>query len=174
MNIKKQKGFTLIETIIYIAIIGLALTSFVVFLVSIIDSRDKNYVIQEVQANARTSLNLISQSIREARDVNIESSIFNTDPGTISLEMNDSNKNPTIIDLNQDDGILRIKQGIGDYIELNSNNIKVTQLIFKNLTKDESNKKNIGIQMVFEYNNQSGDLEFDYSQSIQTAISLRQ
>lgn len=163
----KNSGFTLIETIIYIAIIGLVITSFIFFSISVSDSRNKNYVVQEVQANARVALNLISQIIRQASDANINN-------GSLFLTMDDENKNPTIINLNQDDGSLMIKQGVGDPIEINSNNIKVTQLIFTNLTKDSAERENIRIQMTVEYDNESSDIIFNYSQTLQTSVSLRQ
>lgn len=169
-----NKGFTLIETIIYISIIGLILTSFIIFSISISDSRNKNYVIQEVQANARVTLGLISQIIRQASDIDIDSSVFESDPGVLHLIMDDVDKNPTIINLSQDDGTLIITQGIGSPIEINSNNIKITQLVFTNLTKDTAERENIRIQITVEYNNDFGDLNFNYSQILQTSISLRQ
>ena len=70
----KQNGFTLVETLIYLGIIGAVMTSFLYFSVSIFDYRNKSYAVQEVQANGRMALNLISQKIRSAKDINIYSS----------------------------------------------------------------------------------------------------
>ncbi len=106
-----SRGFTLIETIIYIAILGMIASAFIFFSVSVSNSRDKTYVVQEVQANARMALELISQKIRSANGVNLESSIFESNPGRLSLSMASSSLNPTIIDLSRDNGNLRIIQG---------------------------------------------------------------
>jgi len=51
-------GFTLIETLIYTALIGIVL-----------GLSTKNYVIEEVNVNARTAVNLISQKIKQAKGV---------------------------------------------------------------------------------------------------------
>ncbi len=166
-----RKGFTLIETIIYVAVIGGVLASFVVFSMSISNSRNKTYVVQEVQANARTAMNLITQKIRTANGVNISSSTFDTDPGILSLSMNSSTTNPTIISLTQDDGLLQIKEGEDGVLSAVSNQVKVTNLVFTNLTAS-STKENIGINLTVEYNSDS--VEFTHAQSLQTTASLRQ
>lgn len=168
-----KEGFTLIETLIYIAIIGMVVVSFVVFAMSISDSRNKAYVISEVQANHRTALNIISQRIRSAETVNIIGSIFDSDPGALSLAMANGSKNPTIINLNQDDGILQITEGTAGPIAITSDEVKITDLVFTNLTGGEE-RKNIRIEITIVFNNADTDIEYNYSQSLQTAVSLRQ
>lgn len=168
-----NQGFTFIETIVYIAIIGTIVSSFIVFSISISNSRNKTYVVQEVQANARTALNLITQKIRVAKGVNIASSTFLSDPGVLSLSMSSSSLNPTIIDLDQDNGRLRIKEGNGKALPMVSDKIRVTNLVFTNLTASSS-RENIGIDLTIEYDNNDTDIEFTHSQSLQTAVSLRQ
>ncbi len=104
-------GFTLIETIIYIAILGMIAIAFVLFSVSVSGSRNKTYVVQEVQANTRMALEMISQKIRSADGINFNSSTFGINPGRLSLSMTKSSLNPTIIDLSGADGALRIIEG---------------------------------------------------------------
>ena len=172
-NLKANSGFTLIESLIYVALIGLVVSGFISFSLSISDLRNKNYVTQEVQANARTALNLITQKILSANSVNIGSSIFGSDPGELSLSMTNESKNPTIINLNVDNGILQITEGLSSAVAVTSNKVKITNLVFANLTST-GEKENIRIQMTVEYNNAEGDIKYNYSQTIQTAISLRQ
>ncbi len=167
-----EKGFTLIETIIYVAITGLVLAGFVVFAFSISGSRDKSYVISEVGANSRMALDVISQRIRNAKEVNV-SSIFDSDPGVLSLEMADPSKNPTIINLNQNDGVLQIVEGTTAPAAVTSDEVKITNLVFNNLTSG-SERENIRVILTVEFNNLSGDVDYNYSQSFQTAVSLRQ
>ena len=168
-----NKGFTFIETLVYIAIIGMVVVSFVMFALSISNTRNKNYVIQEVQANARTAQGIINQKIRAATGINTESSTFGSDPGVLSLSMADSAKNPTIINLDQDNGILRITEGLSDPVVIVSNKVKITNLVFTDLTSADS-RGNIRIQMTVEYNTSLSDIKYRYSQSLQTAVSLRQ
>lgn len=166
-----MKGFTLIETLIYITIVGLAVGSFVVFSLSISGTRNKTFVTQEVHANARTAIKIMSQKIRAADGINIAASTFGSDPGVLSLVMSDSTKNPTIIDLDQDNGILRIIEGSASPVMLVSDEVKITNLVFTNLTTGD--KGNIQIKITVEFNNVSGDIGFDYSQSLQTSVGLR-
>lgn len=171
-NIKKKAGFTLIETIIYVGIIGLVLSSLVSFSVVISNSRNKNYVAGEVHASARIVLDLISQKIKEAENINVGASTLNSDPGLLSLSMSDISKDPTIIKLNQDDGILQIKEGSGDEVDITTDEIKITNLVFSNLNST-SPRENVKIDITIEFNNQGDSVEFDYSKSYQTAVSLR-
>jgi prepilin-type N-terminal cleavage/methylation domain-containing protein len=172
METQKQNGFTLIEILIYVAIIGTAVTSLVFFAVSVSDSRNKNYVVQEVQANGRVAIDIISQRIRAATGVNIGSSIFDSDPGVLSLAMADGAKNPTIINLNQDDGVLQITEGLSEAAPVTSDKVKITNLIFTNLTPS-GERENIKVEITLEYAN-AGDVEFAYSQEYRTAVSVRQ
>ncbi|MFC1595128.1 type II secretion system protein J [Patescibacteria group bacterium] len=170
---KIQEGFTLIETLIYIAIIGMVVSSFVVFSISVSNSRNKTYVVQEVQANARTALDIMSQKIRASTGVNTGSSTFGSDPGVLSLSMADGARNPTVFDLNQNDGVLRITEGVSSAVPIVSDEVKITNLVFLDLTSDGSFRENIRINMTVEYDNPSGDKEFEYSQTLQTAIGIR-
>ena len=168
-----RKGFTLIETLIYIAIVGIVIGGFVAFTFTISDSRNKNYVVQEVQANARVSLNLISQRIMAANGINTGASIFDADPGVLSLSMADSSKNPTILNLSGDDGQLQIKEGAGDIVIITADEVKITNLVFTNLT-GTSDIPNVGVELTVEFNNLGTDVDFNYDQSWQTSVSLRQ
>ena len=170
--IKNKKGFTLIETIIYVGIIGLILSGFISFSVVIADSRNKNYVTQEVQANFRSAFDLITKKIKEADSINVGASTFNSDPGVLSLAMDDAGENPTIINLSQDDGVLQIKEGSSEPVAIVSDEIRVTNLVFTNLST-ASPRENVRIELTLEFNNQASDVEFNYSESFQTAVSLR-
>lgn len=168
----KSRGFTLVETIIYIAIIGFVATSFIYFGVAISDYRAKAYVVQEAQTNLRMALDVISKKIRSANDVNIEQSIFDADPGVLSLSMDDVDKNPTVISLDQDDGILQITEGTSSPVAIISNEVKVSNLVFKNLTSTSS-IENIGAEITLDYNNYGQDVEYNYTEDIETSVSLR-
>jgi type II secretory pathway pseudopilin PulG len=168
-----RSGFTLVETLIYIAIIGTAVSSFVAFSISVSNSRNKTYVVGEVQANARTAMDIMSQRIHASTGVNTGASTFGSDPGVLSLSMADVLKDPTILDLDMDDGVLRITEGVSAPIPLTSDETKVTNLVFTDLT-GSGTRENIKIEVTVEFNNTSGDIEYDYSQSLQTSVSLRQ
>lgn len=169
----RSRGFTLVETLIYIAIIGSALLSFVTFSISISNIRNKVFVVQEVQSSNRIALELVSQRVRSATGVNTGTSIFGIDPGRLSLSMADAAKDPTIIDLDADDGRLRIAEGTNPPIYLTSSRLIVPSLVFTDLT-DTDERPNIRIDLTTQYNNTSGDVEFDFTQRMYTSVSTRQ
>ena len=164
----KSRGFTLVETLIYITLISGALMTFTSFVTSISNSRNKVYVKQEVQANARMMLNLISQTIKSADSINVASSTFAVDPGVLNLSMDTIGENPTIISLNEDDGFLQIQKGNNTAIPITSDETKITNLVFTNLIGN-----NIRIEITAEYKN-SESIFFYYSTDLQTAVNLRQ
>ncbi|MCK5591231.1 MAG: prepilin-type N-terminal cleavage/methylation domain-containing protein [Candidatus Pacebacteria bacterium] len=167
-----NKGSTLVEILIYIAILGIVVSSFISFSVSISDSRGKVYVEQEVQANARVALNLITQKILSSNGLNVGTSVFDVDPGSLSLSMADGAKNPTIISLLVDDGQLQIQEGLGVAVPITSDEVRVTNLVFTNLTST-SDKANIKIELTVEYIT-TGSVVYNYPFSLETAVSLRQ
>ncbi len=169
---RTERAFTLVETLIYIGIVGAVVSAFVGFSLSVSDSRNKTYVAQEVQANARFAVDIISKKIKASNGINIASSTFNSDPGVLSLEMADITLNPTVFDLSVDDGILRITQGTSTPIMVVSDEVRVSNLVFTNLTASSS-KENIKIEITVEFNDDSGDKELEYSQDLRTAVSVR-
>lgn len=168
-----MKGFTLIETLIYIAIIGVVLTGFVGYSINISNSREKAYVVEEVQSNARIALELISQKIRMADSVNTGSSTFDSDPGVLSLAMDAGSINPTIFDLNTDDGILRIKEGASSAVNITSDEVNFTNLVFTDQT-GTSGRGNIKIEITVEFNTDAEGQAYSYTKSLETSVSLRQ
>jgi type II secretory pathway pseudopilin PulG len=172
MKQKRYQGFTLIETLIYVAIIGAAVSSFVLFSISVSNSRSKTYVVQEVQANARVAMDIMSQKIREATGVNTGASTFGSDPGILSLSMANAAKNPTVFSLSQNDGVLQIVEGASPAIPLISDEVKITNLLFTNLT-GTGVRENVRIEMTVAYNNLDTDIRYDHSQSLRTTVGVR-
>jgi type II secretory pathway pseudopilin PulG len=169
---KNISGFTLVESLIYIGVLAMAITGFVYFIISITNARNKSYVAEEVQTSMRSALEVVSRRIRNASGVNDASSTYVIDPGVLSLAMVASAKNPTIINLDANDGTMFLKEGTSTAVAITSNNVKVTNLVFTDLTGG-GERRNIKVEMTMEYNNPSGDVNFNFSQSLETAVSLR-
>ena len=163
-----EKGFTLIEVLIYIAIIGIVVTSFITFSLSISETKNKNYVIQEVHANSRVALNLISQKIRGTQGV-VNPTEGDTS-NTLVLDIPDTDDNLTF---NVEGNVLNITEGTAIPLAITSDEVKVTNLVFSNLTPT-GERANIMVEITVEYNNAGTDIEYTYSQNLQTAVSLRQ
>jgi len=165
-------GFTLVETLIYIGIIGAAVATFVTFSFSISSSRNKTYVVQEVQANMRVALDTIAREVRSSRGVNISSSTFDVDFGVLSLAKNAPEHNPTILDLSADGRILRLKKGNGEPVAITSDEVTVSKLRFTDVS-GSGQRENIRVALTLEWAN-SDDVIFRFDQSVTTTVSVRQ
>ncbi len=167
---KNNKGFSLIEVIIYVAIIGGLLVTLTNFILAISGSRNKSYAQQEVNANTRLALNILTHKIKSSNGINVSSSTFNTSPGVLSLSMSSSTLSPTIFTLSN--GRLTISEGVTTSQFITSQRVNISSLIFTNLTAD-SNHGNVGISMSFNYAS-SSDASYNFSSSLNTAVNLRQ
>jgi len=145
----------------------------VVFSISISGTGDKSFVAHEVNSNIRAGLHIIEQKIRSSNGLNTEASTFGSDPGVLSLSMASTTQNPTVFSLDSNNGVLQISEGGVSTTTITSGEVKVTNLVFTDLTAS-STRENIRIEITVEYNNLSNDIQYDYSRSIQTAVNLRQ
>lgn len=167
-----DSGFTLIETLIYITIMGLVVGSFSVFSISILNSRSKIYVTQEVNANVRVALDIISQKIRSSTGVNVAASAFGTNPGFLSLGTASSTLNPTTIGLNTADGVLEIKEGALATTSITSNEVSIINLVFTDMSGQDASK-NVRVELTVGYNNPGSDIIYQYEQDAQTMVRVR-
>ncbi len=156
---------------VYIAILSMAMVGFITFVMSISAARNKNYTVLEVQANTRQAMEIISQKIRDAADVKIASSTFGSDPGKLTLITTNTSTNPTVIDLTTQDGSLRITEGTSSPIIITANKVLVSNLVFYNYT-GTSRRDSIGIAATFSYYNPGNDIDYNFSQSVRSNISL--
>lgn len=168
-----KNGFTLIEVLIYLGILSLIVVALLSFDVSVISSRSKTMVVEEVQANARIALDLVSQKIRGAQGINVGASVFGSDPGVLSLAMANATQNPTVFNLSADDGRLQITEGSsGTPVFVTSKDVEVTNLVFTNYSQP-GEREHIRIDITVRYKN-AGSVDYSYSYSAHTSVSVRQ
>lgn len=154
---KKMKGFTLIEIIIYLAIISVMTVSLVDFALGVIQGGVKASNQQEVYTQARYLSERIKREIRSATDINSVSA------GSISLkETPASGNDPTIISLSGT--TVTIQQGAGPLTRLHSTDSKVTSLIFTSYTSADNKTKHIGFKITISAN--FGSLRHEYQESV--------
>ncbi len=162
-------GFTLVEMILYVAILAIFLTGAILFMWDVTYGRVKSYTHQEVNQNVRLAGKRIMYEIRNAQDLNLP-----VNPTSISLQMTDSSRNPTVIDLSG--GRLRIGYGSGGSCPstspcpITSNQVSVTSLNFTNLSSGTASL-NIGFAITIESVAQRK--EFQKNETFQATAELR-
>lgn len=161
-----KKAFTLIEVIVYVAIIGLLVVSFISFALAVSSLRSKNYVASEVNANLRVASEIIGKKIRGAQEV-LAPAIGATS-SQIFLDMPGSDPDIKIL---QDQGrIYLVEVGIATST-LTSSSVNIKNLEFAHYSSG-NNKSSINFTINAEYG-VSNSLDYNYENSLQTSVNIK-
>lgn len=163
-----KKGFTLVEALLYITMVLIIVGSSSVVFITILESRVKNQTIIEVEHQGAQVLEVISQVIRNAENINSPS--MGISSSILSLDVTDSSKDPTIFDLSS--GVVRIKEGANSEIALTNDRVIVSNLLFQNLSRTAT-PGNIRVSFTITHYNPGARNEYDFTKTFFTSASLR-
>jgi len=181
-NILKNKGFTLLELIIYIAIASVVLVSAIGIGWNIMIEEERSANKRELYMDARGLVGQMTRDIRGAEDVIVGDSTFDVHPGVLSLDYPGGNtdkifetysKSVTVGGESVDITKVKYTDGMNDVVALTSDRVDVTNFVVTNMTRGSENP-NIKIDITLESVNPGGDPILDASITIETAVSLRQ
>lgn len=165
---KNNKGFTLIELMLYTGIASVILLIIISFFQMTLASKVKNKTILEVEQQGMQVMQLITQTI-----INSEA-ITSPTPGNSStgavLDVVTLANDPTVFDLSG--GAIRITEGVGSPISLTSPLVNVDSLIFENLSKTDT-PGILRVEFTISYINNTGRNEFEWAKTFYSSISLR-
>jgi hypothetical protein len=116
----------------------------------------------------------ITYEIREAKSVYTPTSIFNSNPGQLSLETEKylpAGEDKSYIDFYILDGRLCLKKESQNPIFLTSDRVEVTNLVFSRIVTNQI--PSIQINLTVNYKNPNGRPEYQSSVSLQSVDSLR-
>jgi type II secretory pathway pseudopilin PulG len=164
-----RSGFTLIELILYVGIIGVLLLVISTFLSLLLQSRIKNQVIGEVEQQGLHAMRLITQTVRNADTINAPAT--GASGASLSLNTYTAAVNPTVFDLSG--GVLRIKEGADAVVPLTNARVTASSLSVQNLTRT-STPGVLRIQFTLTAVNASGRNEYSYQKTFIGSASLRQ
>lgn len=96
----KRPAFTLVELLVYIGITAIVLVVFTNFAVTVTQNSARSKIIQELQQNARLSLDRLTQEVRGAQSVdsstdyvgNLGTLVLNTTSGNRTFAVNAKNQ----------------------------------------------------------------------------------
>jgi len=165
---KANKGFTLIELIIYIGLVSIMLLGIASFAKIILQARTRNQVIAEVEQQGVQIAQMLTYTVRNAENI-IQPTAPNTDNNLI-LDMLYAPEDPTTFSL--DGVIINIKQGAGNKINLNNSRVEIQDLTFQNLSRPDT-PGIIKFSFTLNHKNQSGRPEYNYSKTFYSSASLR-
>jgi len=140
-----QKGFTLIETIIYIAAFSMLSLAAMQATIVIMKSFYTLRLNQSVNVSATVALERMSREIRNAYDVDTLNSIFSTNPGRLVLMTKDDLGANTTVDFYVSGSNLSMRVGGVENGSLLTKMVTVPNLIFRPITT--TNSKAVKVEM---------------------------
>jgi len=173
-GIKKQKSFTLIETLIYVAVLGVITGVIFSLLLWQIYTNTKTKVTRETFDSARIAMDRMTREIKEAVSI--------YEPTTTSFqlslervcEVTDGEgdlETTTYVDFYLCGTQLCIKEEWQDPKVLTSNTVEVTSLVFTKVMTDSI--PSVQIDLTLNYKNPSGKSEYNASIDLTSTTSLR-
>ena len=152
---KKQKqGFTIMETVVYVSVLAIIIGAVISLLVWTVKIQKKTKAIQEVTDNARVAMRIVSQEIKEAKDIYLPTSVLNSDLGQLSLETGkylDLGETSSFLDFYICEEALCFKKEGENSMALTSDKIKVNKLKFIEVITN--NRKSVEIELSLESKN---------------------
>lgn len=126
-----ERGFTILEFVIYIALVAIVVGAAVMFALQFTLTQAKASVFAQVTRNGQFSMNRIEVETREADSVDVGASVFVSNPGTLTLVTTNGATNPTVFTVTN--GQLTVQQGVDPAIPLTDPDVVVSEFTLENL-----------------------------------------
>ena len=166
-----RRGFTLTEVLIYIAVLAIIMAAVSSFLLWQISSNAKSRAIRETQNNAEQALSIMAREIKEAKSVYTPTSVFDVNPGQLSLETTKylpSGETVSYLDFFICERRLCLKKESQDPVAITSATVKISNLVFSQIATTS-----IQINLKIDYLATSTRPEYQASFSATSTASLR-
>lgn len=163
----RQTGYTLIELLLYVAMVGTLLTSVTYFFGLSVDARVKNQSIAEVNDQGVATMSYITQTIRNATSVTSPAAAGSG--ASLTLVVPTGSLSPTVFNLNGT--TLQVTEGVGSPVALTSDDVQVTNLTFKNLTRSGTNG-NVQVSFTLSRTNPSGRNTYEYQKTFISSAEI--
>lgn len=168
-NLQPNKGFTLVELLLYVGIASIILLITTLFLSTLLESRIKNQTVAEVEQQGLQAMQIITQTARNAEAITTPSQ--GASASSLTLDVITALNDPTIFDLSS--GAIRIKEGAAAIIPLTNSRITASALTFQNLSRPTT-PGTIRIQFTLTHVNPDGRNEYNFNKTFIGSATLRQ
>lgn len=166
-NTQYEQGYTLIELLLYVVIVGVLLTTVVYFFGVVVEARVKNQTILEVNEQGTAAMDYITQTIRNATSITAPT-IGTTGP-SLTLVVPTGSLSPTVFNLSGT--TLQVKEGTAATVPLTNNKLLVSGLTFKNLSRP-STPGSVQVSFTLARVNPNNRNEYDYQKTFTTTAEV--
>ena len=168
---RNQRGFTLVETLVYIVIISIIVTVVVSTLLWIVRSEANAKARRVTADNTRSVMRIMTREIREAKILYTPTMTL---PTQLSLETKINlppGETSTYVDFFLCGTRLCLKREFQNPIALTSEDVEVTNITFTEVTTNSIPSIQIALQI--EYKNPGNKPELEVAVNATTTVSLR-
>jgi Tfp pilus assembly protein PilW len=165
---RSAAGFTLIEMLLYVALVSMLLIAITGFFGLSADARVKNQTIAEVDQQGTQVMDYITQTIRNASSISAPA--IGTSASSLTAVVPTASLSPTVISLNGT--ALQTVEGSASAVPLTSSRVQVSSLTFKNLARSGTNA-NLQISFVITRTNPNSRNEYEYSKTFTSTAALQ-
>jgi len=165
---KDSAGFTLIEFLLYFGLITVIFISSSAMAFNIFSGKAKLVSIEEVSQNARLAMEKMIRVIGNAASINAP--LISQSGSVLSLAMDDPSKDPTVFDA--EGGVLTIKEGAGSAVELISDEVVGSQLLFSNISYADAPGA-VRIELSIARENPQGANPYEFEKTFFTTANIR-
>lgn len=166
-KISTQRGYTLIELLLYVGIVGTLLVGMSTFFATVAEARIKNQTISEVDQQGTAVMQYLSQTIRNA--TSITSPAAGASGASLTLVVPTGALSPTVFSLSS--SVLRVQEGAGATVALTGGKVQITNLTFTNLTRSGTSGV-VQISMTLSRVNPSNLNAYDYQRTFVTSVAI--
>jgi type II secretory pathway pseudopilin PulG len=167
---KSQQGYTLIELLLYVAMIGALLTTVTYFFGTVVDARVKNQTVTEVNDQGTALMDYVTQTVRNATAVTAPTT--GVSASSLTLTVPTGSLSPTVFSLTGAAPItVQVKEGTGSLVPLTNDKVQVSGLTFKNLSR-ASTPGVVQISFTLSRVNPNGRNEYDYQKTFTTTAEV--
>jgi len=163
-----QHGFTLVELLLYIVILGTLLVPVSFFFATALDARIKNQSVSEVNDQAQAAMETITVTIRGANA--ISTPLPGVSTASLTLTVPTASLSPTVFSVQN--GVLQVKEGSAAPVALTNGKVTVSGLSFKNLSISGTHGI-VQVSFTIARVNPAGKAEYDYQKTFTTSMGLR-
>ena len=163
----RQAGYTLIELLLYIAMVGVLLAAVTAFFGVTTDARIKNQSMTEVNEQGLFALDMIAQTVRNG--TSISSPAAGASESQLTLTVPTGALSPTVFDVSG--GVLRMKEGAGSAVALTNSKVQVVSLAVANLTRSGTGGI-VQISLTLSRINTAGVNQYDYTETFTTSVGV--
>lgn len=161
-------GFTLVEILLYAAIVAIMTTAIAGMLALSLQARVKNQVIESVESGAAIVLSDITTAIQNSQAVSL--SIDGNGDAIVTVDVFDAAKDPTIYQL--DGGVMTKKEGAASPVDISSSNIVLDQFTATDNTPAGETMQVISFGFDAAYLSASSRQEFHYHAPYQSTAYI--